>query len=410
MKRAICVLLILACFEGYTQKLSVVGGYFPYWRTTANVNFNHYNYLYFAFVFPTVTGGIESSTARKTVFNSFNTATKNTNAKKLISVGSTGMVAMAKDSIARGKFADTLRKFCRNNHYNGIDVDWEAIDNITDKINYNALIKVIKQTIDTTDLELVITVGFSEYWMQWYDNKALLEADFLQIMIYDQTGTWPVSPYGNHSSMDHFKQAENYWVGRGFSRDKMVMGLPYYGYKFKDETGGIATAITYSDIVKQFPAIKSSDNTLIDGTGNYLFNGVDLIKEKINYAIDNGFKGVFVWEIAQDNTNHPLSLDLALYNTIYGNINGINKMEALPIYIKCYPNPAKEALCIEGLPIDFLEGEITIMTVAGKTILQQAITSTRQILQLKHVSEGLHIVCMSNKTKSMLYYTKILIQ
>lgn len=364
MKQIITLLALTLCLTSFSQQLNVVGGYFPYWRSTQNINFSNYNYLYFAFAFPTDEGGLAfSNKTAETAFSDFNEKTVGIKSKRLISIGSTGMATMADDPVARLKFADTLRKFCRIHNYDGIDMDWEAINNTVDRDNFTALMKDIRNEIDSTNLEFVITIGFGNYWLKWYEDEALNQADFLQIMIYDQTGTWSGSSYGAHASMDHFKAAESYWLGRGYSRDKLVMGLPYYGYKFKDTSGGLATAVTYAEIMKQFPNAKSSDNLLIDGTGHYFFNGVDLIKEKINYAKNKGFKGVFVWELAQDDPLHSLSLDKSLNSIVTDAVGFVVEDK-----INTYPNPVQNELNIE-ISAENID-EIILLSSLGKILFK----------------------------------------
>tara|TARA_B110000211_G_scaffold234738_1_gene305981 strand:- start:3092 stop:4291 length:1200 start_codon:yes stop_codon:yes gene_type:complete len=394
MKRLAIVLLMCVSFNSFSQKLDVVGGYFPYWRTTAGVDFSSYNYLYYAFIYARTNGDLKfHGGGNEATFNSFLTATENVDAKRLISVNTGWMSGMASDPVARLAFADTLRKFCRHYDLDGIDMDWEGIDNATDRDNFTLLMKEIRAEIDSTDLEFVITIGFGNYWLQWYENEALDQADFLQIMIYDQTGTWSASPYGAHASMSHYTQAENYWIGRGYSRDKLVMGLPYYGYRFDDNTGGIAAAVTYTEIMDQFPNALPSDNVLIDATGHYFFNGADLIKDKVNYAIDNGFKGVMVWEIAQDDASQSNSLTSALNASV-----GIDGPIEIRNEGKVYPNPAVNQVTVEIDNEKVLE--IELVSITGQ-ILKKTLNSVS--ISLEDVSSGLYFLKV--KTESGKLYS-----
>jgi chitinase len=118
-------------------------------------------------------------------------------------------------------------------------------------------------------------------------------------MIYDQTATWSSSPFGNHASFDHFQAAEKYWVNRGFTKDKLVMGLPFYGYRFTSRNGGQGTSSKYSEIVAAFPSLSNSDDQT-PGEDLCFFNGPETIKKKTTYALENGFGGVMVWEMSQD--------------------------------------------------------------------------------------------------------------
>ena len=311
MKKITVLLVVFINSMLFSQQSTFVGGYMPYYESMTGNRLEHYNYLYYAFVAASIDGNVELL-GDPTKFTQFLSVTSTTTAKRMISVCTQGFAQMAVSAVARKNFAKNLRLFCVSNNLNGIDIDWEGVSNNTDKANFGAMMSDLRLELNGSGLEFSITVSFGEYAMQWYDNAALQQADFLQIMVYDAAGTWATSPNGNHSSMEHFLQAETYWVGRGFARNKLVMGLPFYGYRFNKGQGGLAEGIHYKDILARFPNALPSDNLLSDSSGDYWFNGVDLIKQKINYAKFNGFRGVFVWEIGQDNLNHPLSLDKAL--------------------------------------------------------------------------------------------------
>ena len=380
----IASVFLLSCYSLFSQT-KVAGGYFPYYRTTTGTNFAAYNYLYYSFVYPLDFGDIELGDNNVKAFNDFKTATASLSAKRMISVGSKNCANMAKNATARKNFARNLRIFCRTHDMDGIDMDWEAIDNLADMSNFTSLMKEIRAEIDSTSLEFIITIGIGNYWMQWYDNDVLKQSDFLQIMVYDQTGSWSTSPYGNHASMDHFIQAGNYWKNRGFSPDKLVLGMPYYGYKFASTAGGLAPAVTYAEILSQFPNAKAADNNLINTTGYYWFNGVDLVKQKVDYAITQGFRGVFVWEITQDNLTHPLSLTKALSESIATNTT---ELKADYSEISFFPNPAKELVVIQSSkPL----GNIAIYSVLGVEVFRQFSRETRTEIQLENL-KGLYFI------------------
>ncbi|MCX6181431.1 MAG: glycosyl hydrolase family 18 protein [Bacteroidetes bacterium] len=384
-KLILAIALLLISNPFFSQTFNVSGGYFPYWRSTAGIDLSTFNYLYYAFVVPSNSGGVLLENNSTAAFNSFKNATANLSSKRLISVGSTNCPTMAADATARKNFADGLRIFCRTHNFDGIDIDWEAINNSTDQANFTALMHDIRNEIDSTDLEFVITVGYGNYNLQWYSNEALHLADFIQIMVYDQTGTWSSSPYGNHASMNHYLDAETYWVSRGFTRDKMVMGLPYYGYRFNSTSGGLADAITYADILAHFPNATAADNLLSDNTGYYWFNGVDLIKQKTKYAKDNGFKGVFVWEIAQDNPNHSLSLNKAMKQEIAMEISEINNVAKTSFF----PNPVNNILFIES---EKNLGKISVYNSIGQAVYENTSNEKHIEIPASTFSPGIYFI------------------
>jgi chitinase len=303
MKKLLYLLFVLPLLSFGQEK--VVAGYFPYYRDVNTTDWSGYTDVYFAFGFPTLDGGLE---VNKSQFEAFVAKSDELDFKKYISLGTTGFPAMAVTDENRKSFADTLRKFCEAYELDGADMDWEAINNSTDSLNFRLLMQDIRAEFDDTDLALIATIGDGDYNLKWYSNLALQQADWLQIMIYDKTGTWSTSPFGNHASMQHFKDAETYWNNRGFTDEQLVMGVPFYGYRFESTAGGSAEAIPYEDIVKRFPDINPEDNYLIDETGHYWFNGQDLMKEKRDYVFDNEFKGIFTWEMSQDIEDNDRSL------------------------------------------------------------------------------------------------------
>jgi GH18 family chitinase len=294
-----CGLLFSMAVTAQTPNCSpIIGGYYPFWAIGGPVNLDGLTHAYYGFIGPNADGSISNGSV--TAMNYFlNSAKQYPDCKLLASVGTQGMSAMAKDDNIRATFCNNLKNFCITNGFNGIDVDWESIDNATDKAGYTAFMKSLRQAFTGTDLLIVATLGFGNYWMQWIENDALAQADYMNIMIYDQTGTWAASPYGQHSSFDHYLQAESYWVGRGINRNFMVKGLPFYGYKFNSTSGGIGTAMTYAEIDAKFPNLSPDADQTPDPDYTF-FNGPTTIKKKVKYAIDNGFKGVFVWTMPQD--------------------------------------------------------------------------------------------------------------
>ena len=116
-------------------------------------------------------------------------------------------------------------------------------------------------------------------------------------MVYDQTGTWAESPYGNHSTFQQMLDAIDYWTNRGYTDlSRIVIGLPFYGYRFHSFQGGLATALSYNEIVSAQPYL-SCDQDEVSMT---FFNSPETIRKKNAYVKTHGLKGVMIWEMSQD--------------------------------------------------------------------------------------------------------------
>jgi chitinase len=289
-------------------------GYVTNWTPNPDIDYAHLTHAFFSFLKPAGNGALlEYTMEQESALSDFIRQTKKHGCKRFISLGGGGdqfFPVMAADPEARKNFIVNVIEFCQNNKFDGIDMDWEAMDNEAQKKNYTSLMKEFRPALTAAGLGFTATIGFGDYWCKWIENEALQQADWIQLMIYDQTGTWAASPFGNHASFEHYIQAQQYWVNRGFAKDKIVLGLPFYGYKFVSESGGQGTSQSYSEIASSFPELKSSDDQT-PGKDWCFFNGPDMIRKKTAYALDNGFAGVMVWEMSQD-TKDKKSLHKAI--------------------------------------------------------------------------------------------------
>jgi GH18 family chitinase len=293
----LCFFSQAAFAQKYSNKKIV--GYVPSYKTATNVDYRNLTHSIYAFINTTAAGKLKPMIGiPKTNFRTFLDSTEGKETIRMVALGS-DLKNLSTNITAIRNLSDTIVKFCKIYNIQGVDIDWEALSTPEERSNYTILMDTISDRLHKNGLLLSATVGFGDYWSQWFENKALERADWIQIMVYDLTGTWPQSPFGNHSTFEHFKQADEYWVNRGFKRDKIVLGVPFYGYKFKDTDGGLATPVTYNDIIGLYPTIKDSAN-VTPGDDLTFFNGPDLIRQKCNYILDSNLAGVMIWEMTQD--------------------------------------------------------------------------------------------------------------
>ncbi len=278
-------------------------GYITNWSPNFNIDYSNLTHAFFAFLNANPNGNlIEYTLEEEMALTTYLKQTKKYSCKRFISLGGGGTNAfplIAADTEARKNFITNVIAFCKLHKFDGIDIDWEAMDDDEEKKNYTLLLGAFREAVDANGLELVATIGFGNYWCQWIEDEALQKAHWIQLMIYDQTGTWSESPFGNHASFEHFLQAEAYWTNRGFTRDKIVMGLPFYGYKFTSKNGGTGVSKKYSEIIAAYPSLTPEDDQT-PGNDWCFFNGPVMIEKKCTYALENGFAGVMVWEMSQD--------------------------------------------------------------------------------------------------------------
>ena len=235
------------------------------------------------------------------------------------------------------------------------------------------------------------TISAALFATSWYGNcydSGLAEyVEWIGVMTYDLTGSWNQSPVGPQTSLLKIREQEAYadeqqgkwpdsrrgkdsgdpmfnnpvlsvedslwyWTnpfftnwqgeGQGVKRNKIVPGVPIYGYDFAhgkepdDLSGQIAPgykAIRYKDILEQFPnaATAKDANIKVGGStprppfvsepGSYpyahniYFETPQSATDKLNFLKKVGTQGVIIWELTNDVWEGENSIVKALYQS-----------------------------------------------------------------------------------------------
>ena len=91
-----------------------------------------------------------------------------------------------------------------------------------------------------------------------------------------------------------------------------MFGMPFFGSS--GTSWNNSTAETYAQIVNAYAAANGGaypaanlDSVTINGT-SWGYNGVTTVQNKTQYAIQNGYGGVMIWELGQDYFNEAASM------------------------------------------------------------------------------------------------------
>lgn len=253
---------------------------------------------------------------------------------------------------SRDKFADSVVDFIIKYDLDGVDIDWEypvsgglAANSRRpeDKHNFTLLMKTLREKLNlrgAIDGKHYI-LSFAGAAGSWYTkNVELTElskyVDYANVMTYDIHGTWdantgfnaPLYNYNGIKGEASVDSGINAWLNAGFPKNKIVMGVPFYGYIYNsvdaenDGLGQLFTggaSISYADIAAKYLKL-SEFKRFYHPTAMvpYLYNGSTFISyedkqsmaDKAGYIKEKGLLGAMIWELSQD----P---DRVLFNSLY---------------------------------------------------------------------------------------------
>src|SRR5690606_23505540 len=220
------------------------------------------------------------------------------NVKVLFSIGGGSKQPQYHDLLQDDKRAMLIRNLVgvvQQYGLDGVDVDLEGSD-ITDK--YEAFVTELATALRQHNK--LITAAIAVYYKDQFTDKVLAQYDFVNVMSYDRTGPWRPENPGPHSLYEHAVEDLAYFGDeREIPREKMTLGVPFYGYGYGPELTSPAISMQYGQIVKTFKGAESTDQlTMPDGKILY-YNGIPTMKKKTILATENA-SGIMIWQVLGD--------------------------------------------------------------------------------------------------------------
>ncbi|HQU57612.1 MAG: hypothetical protein KDD02_04045 [Phaeodactylibacter sp.] len=205
----------------------------------------------------------------------------------------------------RSGFIHRIIQYTLANELDGIDIDleWKYVD-----AQYSGFVLELRDSLHAHGKLMTAALpGIHRY--KHITDKAMLAFDFINLMAYDLTGQFDPQRPGPHSPYSLAVAALDYWKGLGMPANKLVLGLPLYGWDFS--TPGTVHSVNYGDIVASNPAYAHTDQV-----GRLYYNGILTVVAKTELAKREG-GGVMLWELGKDALNE-FSLLKTAYHTIHG--------------------------------------------------------------------------------------------
>ncbi|XP_060171867.1 uncharacterized protein LOC132603027 isoform X2 [Lycium barbarum] len=272
---------------------------------------------------------------------------KNPSAKTLLSIGGgsankTAYGVMARTPNSRKSFIDSSIRLARQKGFHGLDLSWEYPESATDMTNLGTLLNEWRTAINTearnsnsASLLFTATVSSSPQVnsLTYPIESVTKNLDWINLMAYDFYGpNWSPSQTNSHAQLfdavnegKSGKDGIDQWIKEGVPAQKLVLGIPFYGYAWRlvnssihglrapahgnssvgSNDGGSMTYSQIKDYIVQSRATTVYNATIV---GDYCYSGntwisyddTHSVRKKVSYIKSRGLRGYFAWQIAAD--------------------------------------------------------------------------------------------------------------
>ena len=313
-------------------------GYYPDWGkwhkpayTVDKVPYNKLTHVLWSFITPNTDGSLRGDAAEDpSALDEMVTLAHAAGTKVIVSLGGGGQsdnfVPVASNDALRQKFVTNLVKYVADHNLDGLDMDWEWEYNPVpeaDTIAYSKLLTELREALPK-DKSLSAALPCSPYYGKWFTAEVLVKnLDWFGFMTYDMTGDWddkamfdsPLYPHDGYTTWS-WEETRDYWKKRGVPTEKMVFGIPSFGFQFQGATGpgtdftkGTAKQVPYKDIVTNAEWKFHFDSVSVEpygvsSNGYVTFEDPHSSAVKSRWVKENGYAGIMVWEVSHDYIEH----------------------------------------------------------------------------------------------------------
>jgi hypothetical protein len=230
--------------------------------------------------------------------------------------GTGKLMGVVSSSTLRAQLVTNVVNLLTTYDVDGVDIDWEEI------AAYGAKVDLLISDLYGALNPLGKMVTVSGAWDRI--NISLASANkvaFINVMTYDMYYSPATSVLPVNASYSDTVAGVNLWVNAGYPKDKLLLGMPFYGYDSDH------TAVLYGEIVDALgpsPDQNQANISLISTprgsiaiTGGTLWwNGVDLAMQKTAFVKTEGLGGVMCFDVGQDKLNDSRSLLQNVYDEL----------------------------------------------------------------------------------------------
>lgn len=314
--RALLGLLSLAMLAGcephrtQTRCQPIVAVY-PSWQQQTlppdRIPWQQFTHLVLVFALPTPEGGLDTRALDELVQPLVAEAHRH-NRRVVVSIGGAQGYGDAFQRIAASperlrSFATAVRDYVARHQLDGVDIDWEYWTRQArekrggnDPVESRMLVDLLAALRRQLPQDVLLTTSvFAGHWVgEQYLPELQQHVDLVALMSFDFTGRWDSSPVGHHADWPTFKQSVQFLVDRGFRRDKIVAGVPFYGKRFTGGSNREVGDVPYRELV---PRLADANAGRL---GDTYYETPDLAARKAQYVVAEGLAGVMAFELSMD--------------------------------------------------------------------------------------------------------------
>jgi spore germination protein YaaH len=194
------------------------------------------------------------------------------------------------DNANRDRFVQKISDYLAANDLDCVDVDLEgqAVD-----YRYPTFVTALVGKLRPQGKQ--VSAALAQWFSEGIPAATMNQFDFISIMAYDHCNAKGTTSPCQHSALQSLTSELGWFQSRGVARDKLVGGVPFYGYKW--QSGGNGVSIAYKDVLAQYPAQANTD-WFQAGGATVVHNGKSTIQQKA--GVGKTYGGVMTWELAQD--------------------------------------------------------------------------------------------------------------
>lgn len=193
------------------------------------------------------------------------------------------------NSTAQQTLINNLISMVQTRGANGVNIDFEGVSSTHREALTNFLVSLCNQMHGQIPGSQVSLCLYAVDWNDLFQEEIIDQyIDYYTIMGYDyyysgSSIAGPTSPLYTFNTFNYnLSRSINYYLNEGASKEKIILGLPYYGIEWNTETEDIPSATTSYVSTRTYKTIK--DNT----SGNYSNRQWDPVSLSPYYSFNVG--------------------------------------------------------------------------------------------------------------------------